>query len=56
METHRRGSDGRRPFTPEFQRGQLGRVLRDERHTENPRVRSSIPLLATVGTCGVMWS
>jgi hypothetical protein len=30
METHRRGSDGRRRFTPEFKRDQLGRVLRGE--------------------------
>jgi hypothetical protein len=50
METHRRGSDGRRRFTPEFKRGQLGRVLRGERRTENPRVDGSIPPLATVGT------
>jgi len=30
METHRRRSDGRRRFTPEFKRDQLGRVLRGE--------------------------
>ncbi len=30
METHRRGSDGRRRFTPEFKRDQVGRVLRGE--------------------------
>ena len=30
METHRRGTDGRRIFTPEFKREQIGRVLRKE--------------------------
>jgi len=30
METPRRGSDGRRYFTPEFKREQVARVLRDE--------------------------
>jgi len=30
METHRRGTDGRRIFSPEFKREQIGRVLRKE--------------------------
>jgi len=30
METHRRGSDGRRRFSPKFKREQIGRVLRGE--------------------------
>jgi transposase len=30
METHRRGSDGRRLFTAEFKREQVARVLRKE--------------------------
>src|SRR5215207_45035 len=30
METHRRGSDGRRIFSAEFKREQIGRVLRKE--------------------------
>jgi transposase-like protein len=30
METHRRGSDGRRRFTPEFKREQVARVQRGE--------------------------
>ena len=30
METHRRGTDGRRIFTPEFERDQIGHVLRKE--------------------------
>ena len=30
METHRRGSDGRRRFSPEFKREQIGRVLGGE--------------------------
>ena len=30
METHRRGSDGRRYFTPQFKQEQLARVAREE--------------------------
>jgi len=30
VETHRRGSDGRRIFSPEFKREQIGRVVREE--------------------------
>ena len=30
MATHRRGTDGRRIFSPEFKREQIGRVLRKE--------------------------
>jgi transposase len=30
MENHRRGSDGRRRFSPEFKREQVGRVVRGE--------------------------
>ena len=30
METHRRGSDGRRRFSPEFKREQVGRLVRGE--------------------------
>lgn len=30
METHRRGTDGRRIFSPEFKREQIARVLRKE--------------------------
>ena len=30
METHRRGADGRRHFSPEFKREQIGRVIRQE--------------------------
>jgi transposase-like protein len=30
METHRRGSDGRRRFAPEFKRDLVGRVFRGE--------------------------
>jgi transposase len=30
METHRRGSDGRRIFSAEFKREQIGRVVRKE--------------------------
>ncbi|HET7585462.1 MAG TPA: transposase [Gemmatimonadaceae bacterium] len=30
METHRRGSDGRRYFSPEFKREQISRVIRQE--------------------------
>jgi len=30
METHRRGADGRRSFSPEFKREQISRVMRQE--------------------------
>jgi transposase len=30
VETHRRGSDGRRHFSPEFKREQISRVIRQE--------------------------
>jgi transposase len=30
VETHRRGSDGRRIFSPEFKREQIGRVVRGD--------------------------